>query len=110
MKTINKQPNLVNAVLVAREHPGTFALPNGLDIINADIGHYLKVCAGAERFWCEIVITEKSLDTSYKTFVGRIDNDLINTAEHGLRYNDLITIRYYNIYQVDTFRKEISDT
>jgi len=87
-------PPLVDAVAMS-VYNENFQVPYSFSVAALTTENFVKVCAGGERFWCKIVDVE--MDGSY---IGRIDNDLINTAGHGMKCGDLIKIQQYQIYQV----------
>ena len=58
---------------------------------------HVKVCIQhVERFWVQV-------DTllEWPKFIGRVDNNLVSTAQHGLKYNDRIEFEWDNVYDIN---------
>lgn len=89
-----KRPRLVSAAAMHKKHPKTFKVPAARTLAAIVPGDFIKVCAGAERFWC-VVLTVKG-----RGGVARVDNTVLNTKRHGLRYRDRIRWTFANVYQV----------
>lgn len=90
-----KTPILINAAEMARQHPTTFQRPSARQIRRLHPGDLVKVNASGERFWCEIQTRNGD------HFVGRVDNELIGTARHGLGPGDLFEFHADNIYSFE---------
>lgn len=90
-----KSPTLIDAAAMAAQHPATFDRPTAVEIADLKTGGMAKVIAASqprkERFWVQVVRRDGDF------FVGRVDNDLVFTASHGLTYNDLIEFHADNI-------------
>lgn len=52
------------------------------------IGEMAKVWLPGETPWAECMGTKPN-----GTWIGRLDNDLVNTAVHGFKFNDVVTFR-----------------
>lgn len=91
-----KSPELINAARMAALHPATFSRPGKSKLDEITMGALVKVAVESEpygeRFWVEVM--ERNGDT----FVGLIDNNLLYTASHGLRCDDLIRFHADHIY------------
>jgi hypothetical protein len=59
----------------------------------------VKVCVENECFWVEITELSKKLVT------GRVDNDMVFTDEHGLKYNDTVNFAKKHIIEVEQLNK-----
>ncbi len=90
-----KFPILVNAEHMRRTHPTTFSLPSQAKRLGLLVGDFAKIATGGERFWVEI--TQK---IKRGVYVGRVDNDLIHTAAHGLSSGDFVNFAAVNIYDI----------
>ena len=90
-----KVVELVNAKYMNEQHPETFDIPSNEELKNINKGDSVKVCAMRERFWVEIVS-----ETNERILIGRVDNNLVFTDEHGLDMNDLIYLTRENIYDI----------
>lgn len=82
----------VDAQQMHRDHPKTFDAPSEQELAKIDVGTFVKICAGKERFWAEVVKVEGD---KVNALVG---NDLVYTDEHGLSLGDYITFEKRNIY------------
>ena len=99
---VNKYPDLIDGVAMSVIYD-TFEVPSVDKIKSLEAGDFIKIGIkqnkdkndfGAERFWCEIM--EKSGDN----FIGRVDNDLVMTHLHMVKYNDIILIQPQNILSI----------
>jgi hypothetical protein len=86
-----------------RRYPESFQVPSAGRLDHVAPGSLVKVCAAlgdqdddaaGERFWVEV------LDRHGDQLVGRVDNQLRFTADHGLALNDRIEFSLDNIYDV----------
>ena len=85
----------VDAQQMHKEHPDTFDVPSQDELDNLKIDDSVKVCANhAERFW--VTITE----INGEKITGLIDNDLLYTNTHGLKFQDIITFFKCHIYDI----------
>lgn len=76
------------------ENPNFFNVPNNSDIKNIEIGDYIKISNGIERFWIKI----NKYNKNKKILSGTIKTHLINKNKYD--FNDEIIIRARNIYQI----------
>ena len=88
---------LIDAQRLHSQFPDTFAVPSFDDIASLKSGDLVKIGVeferdsgghGGERFW--VVVVAAFDKTSPACLRGRIDNDLVCTARHGLGLNDEI--------------------
>ncbi len=87
----------INAQQMALDHPDTFEAPTITEImLYLALGNnpQVKVCTGDERFWVEVTNSDGN------TITGTVNNDLVRTNIHGLKYGDEITFNIENIYQL----------
>lgn len=86
--------------------PESFDLPSDRRIQAVGPGSMVKIGVtfpptgegpAGERFWVEVI--ERTGDR----FIGRVDNDLTATNEHGLRFNDEVAFFTSHILDTDTF-------
>ena len=73
-----------------------FEIPNNEEIANIKLGDFVKVCASSERFWVKV----EFIDLNNRTIYGVVDNELVNTEEHGLKLGDSIEVKTENIYSI----------
>lgn len=83
-----------NAQEMAKKYPETFKAPTLNQLNNLKVGNLVKVCVEPERFWTFI------LEINGDEIKAQIDNRLIFTGEHYLKYKDVITFNKNNIYQI----------
>lgn len=83
---------LVDAEMMAAEHPLTFSRPTAAELDAIRAGHIVKVCDNKERFW--VVVTAVDGDK----VTGIIDNDLVFARSYGLKTP--ITFHKRNIYSI----------
>lgn len=83
-----------DAQAMSRLHPQTFDVPAPEILAAIRPGTFVKVCAEPERFWVEVVAVEGD------GIMGRVSNDLVHTARHGLRDGDNVTFEKRHIYYV----------
>ena len=86
--------DFVNAQEMATKHPETFEAPTTEELDNIFVGDTVKVSVLGERFWCEVV------EVNSEVIKARVDNDLIFTDEHGIRYMDIIQFEKKNVYSI----------
>lgn len=99
---------LINGLQRNREHPRTFIIPDQASVDAIVPGRHVKVglefdpahnrqfdfMCEAEKFWVEVVAVEGA------QFVGRVDNDLVHSKQHGVQYGDLIEFHRENILAI----------
>lgn len=83
-----------DAQAMSRLHPQTFDVPAPEILAAIRPGSLVKVCAEPERFWVEVLAVEGD------GIMGRVSNDLVHTARHGLRDGDNVTFEKRHIYYV----------
>lgn len=91
-----KTPTLVNAQEMAKSNPKTFDAPSLRELNAIKKGTSVKICAGKERFWVSV------LSVKGGSIQGKVDNNLISTNEHGLKFGDDILFGKENIYSIFT--------
>lgn len=85
----------IDAQEMARMHPDTFGAPSADELGRIDVGDSVKVCAdNVERFW--VTVTELNGDC----LAGIVDNNLICTDQHGLKFGDIVKFKKCNIYSI----------
>ena len=74
-KLNNMSNNLtfIDAQQMALDHPHTFEAPSSADLAQLEVGDYVKVCPGEERFWCQVV----SIDFVNAKVKATVANNLI---------------------------------
>lgn len=87
-KKLNISPVLINAEAMAREHPGTFQIPDSRGSLV--VGDYVKIACEGERFWCVI---DEVKDGIYS---GEVRNAVFTP---GLSLGSKIKFAPANIYQ-----------
>lgn len=83
-----------NAQEMHRLHPDTFDAPSEDELAAIRPGDSVKVCTGGERFW--VTVTQ----AGEAELTGTVDNDLVLTADHGLRYRDAVRFPRECVYSV----------
>jgi len=83
-----------DAQRLQKQHPTTFEAPSLSELSGLRVGQFIKVCTEGERFWVKLEAIEED-----KLF-GRVDNELVFTERHGLRYNDKVTVQKRHVYDV----------
>ncbi len=86
--------NFLNAQELAKLHPNTFEAPTIKDLKKLKVGDFVKVSIGDERFWVEI----EKIDNH--NINGEINNDLVRTDRHGLKFGDNIEFNKECVYQI----------
>ncbi len=84
----------IDAQKMARENPDTFYAPSLTELNEIKEGSLLKVATGGERFWV-LVISVKG-----NKITGTVNNDLVFTKDHGLRYEDRVEFEKKNVYGI----------
>jgi hypothetical protein len=88
-----KKPILLDGVIQNTLYPDTFEIPDESSRKSIQAEQFAKIVAGQERFWVKVI---QSIPQS-NSYIGRVDNDLIYTEEHGLSYNDLVEFNEKNV-------------
>lgn len=88
----------LNAKEMNALYPKTFDCPSDKDIASIESGDHAKIACDGERFWVHVIKIE---DGWYK---GVIDNNLVRTRLHGLKYGDPVQFQANNI--LSTLKKE----
>lgn len=83
-----------DAQRMERLYPDTFAAPDQTELDSVVVGSSVKVCVERERFWVAVTAVEGDSVT------GRVSNDLVRTAVHGLRDGDSVTFEKRHIFGV----------
>lgn len=91
-----KIPALEDAHAMSLMHGSTFTIPSNERLSNLECGDLVKICASGERFWAKIHLVNQD----NKILIAEVDNELVNTEEHGLIYGNLIQLGYHNIYAI----------
>ncbi|EON2338977.1 hypothetical protein ACLLKL_001946 [Escherichia coli] len=85
----------VDAQAMAKRYPDTFSAPSAAELSMITPGTHVKVCVDdCERFWVLVTAVTRSGIT------GTVDNDLIRTHIHGLRYPDVVTFEPRHVYDI----------
>lgn len=98
-------PVMVDGVAMNRQHPRTFEIPSIEEKKAVPVGGHVKIgvatnakrAAPYERFW--VLVTANNTETGVVT--GTVDNDLLFTKGHGLKYGDEVTIPYNYVISID---------
>lgn len=77
-----------------KRNPRTFEATTLAELAAVTVGMHVKVCAGTERFWIKLI------DANGEILKGIIDNDLVRSHEHGLKYGELVSVERRHIYQI----------
>lgn len=93
---MSEQAPFRDAQAMARAHPLTFEVPEPERLAALRAGDFVKVCASNERFW--VVLTARYGDG----LVGKVNNDLIWTDDHGLSCDDEVRFTTDHVYDVIT--------
>ncbi|MDX9668726.1 hypothetical protein [Pseudomonas sp. P8_250] len=97
--------NFVDGVEQSAKHPSTFEVPTAEEKLAVKSGTFVKIGVltgfdkarpSAERFWLKVDwnVPERQV------VVGRVDNDLVCTDGHGLKYKDVIEVPYNAILTI----------
>jgi len=84
----------VNAQEMHKTYPATFEVPAAEELQAIQKGDLVKVSTGSERFWVKVTQKEGAAIT------GIVDNNLVNTEEHGLKLGDTIEFLEENVYSI----------
>ncbi len=82
----------VDAQAMHKQYPSTFQAPSMEELRKIRPGHMVKVSSSGERFWVRV------LDRKLFMIIGRVDNELINTDQHGLRLGNIIAFHQNCVY------------
>lgn len=88
---------MIDAEMRAIMYPTTFSVPSFQERSSLVVGQHAKIGVESpdkegERFW--VKVTEV---VNHGYYVGQIDNDLVRTESHGLKYLDLIFFKAKHI-------------
>lgn len=89
-------PEFVDAQEMAKKHPETFIAPSEADLAQIKEGMHVKVSAANERFWCLVEAIDQDRITA------TVDNEVLGTPAHGLKYGDTVEFEKRHIYQIYT--------
>ena len=89
------KPKLENCKKQNKRYPQSFWIPSMEQLDTLRVGDFAKVIAPGERFWVYIH------EHNGNNFVGEINNDLVGTDLHKLKYGDLIAFKRENICDID---------
>jgi len=84
----------VDAQEMAKLYPATFEAPDQPELDDLQAGQNVKVCIGDERFW--VMVGKVTGDV----IEGMVDNYLINTDIHCLKYGDVIQFEKRHVYSI----------
>ena len=84
----------VNSTENAKKYPDTWHDPSPDRKARLGKGDTVKIGVPGEKFWAEIV------EKTEAGFRVRVDNDLIMTDRHGLKYNDVVEITAENVCDI----------
>ena len=84
-----------DAQALAEEHPDSFDVPQEIELTEIAAGSIVKICAAGERFW---VVVSGVSDAG--KIIGKVDNELKRSEEHGLSIDDEVIFERRNIYAV----------
>ncbi len=84
----------INAQEMRQLHPATFGTPTATELAAIALGDSVKVCTGGERFWVTVAEATES------TLTGTVDNELVCSDAHGLRYGDTISFPRECVYDI----------
>lgn len=85
---------LIDAQKMRKMHPATFKAPSPRELDTVHPGSVVKICAGNERFW--VIVT----DVQGFRLQGTVDNDLVHSNVHQLKYGDVVSFELRHIYQI----------
>jgi hypothetical protein len=90
---------LINSAQRAQDHRDSWTHPEQDVLDGIEAGYFVKVGVthpevSGERFWG--IVQERS----GRSLVIQVDQDLIYTAQHGLRDRDILTVREENVFGV----------
>lgn len=84
---------LINARDMAIQYPSTFNAPCDKALRDLEPDDYVKVCPGAERFWCRVV----TVDTDTRTIMATVANRLIH---YDLPVDSVLEVGFDNVYDI----------
>lgn len=96
-------PDFRSAQLLARLHPESFDAPTAEQLEQIGPGTWVKVSVAfpenekgmdGERFW--VRVTERHGDR----LIGRVDNELVATRDHGIARNDRLELSLEHVYDI----------
>lgn len=87
--------NIIDFQHLHEELPQTFSIPSKEAMDKIIPGDLVKICVEPERFWVRVETIQNNKVT------GHIYSDMIHTATHGLKANDLIEFEKKNIYRIN---------
>ncbi len=71
--------------------------PDAAKLASLQPGDFVQLIKARERFWCRILTIPG--ERALYAWSGRIDNDLLNTDDHGLENGDWISFRQDEVIQ-----------
>ncbi len=89
-----KKIKFIDAQKMAYENPDTFYAPPFDELNEIKKGSIVKIAADGERFW--VVVTS----VKGNKITGTVNNDLVFTKDHGLRYEDRVEFEKKNVYGI----------
>lgn len=89
-----KTPDCVDAQQMHKDHPDTFFAPKRFDLDRICKEGHVQVCVGRERFW---VTVKKVVGEMVE---GVINNELVLSEEHHLRFGDDVRFQKKNVYKI----------
>jgi hypothetical protein len=84
----------MDAQAMHNSHPDRFEAPTLEELAGIKTGDTVKVCTAGERFWTTVI------SVNGETITASVDNDLVNTRIHGLKFGDSITFEKRHIYAI----------
>lgn len=85
----------INAQEMSQKHPDTFHVPCEKALQNINLGDYVKVNPGGERFWCEVI----SIDKEQRTIKATVANNLI---DYDWEPGDELEFKFENVHDILT--------
>ena len=61
-----------------------------------EVDGHVKINRSGEKFWVEVIF----IDNINKMITGTVDNDMIKTKYHGLKYLDVISFHFNEVLDV----------
>jgi hypothetical protein len=98
-------PHFRNAQQLARLHPDSFQVPTAEQLERVGPGSWVKVSVAfpengegmdGERFWVKVA------ERRGNRVIGRIDNELFATRDHGLARDDQVEFSLEHVYEIAT--------
>lgn len=95
---------LLDAQAAAVEYPDTFQVPSLTELAAIKVGDNVKIGAelgkgkgvGCERFWVEALFVTET------TIIGAVNNSLVYTDTHKLKYGDIVEFDFNCVMSIDT--------